>query len=251
MLFRRLTTAEAQDPHKRQYAEFWNLVHSLEHTSNVRLGVWRDRQPIPAPMPVISSTPHAVFGWPGRSKPNWAQLPLNAIKQNPDLLGTGEPDNVVLARRSLPKALLQALEQRFAYHPDLAGQEEGWWYIDRRPVPKAQPASRSSVALLPEQSSSRLRGLQDDVECLILVEVDDWWAVLSERALRVYEVGAALDDKHPVQFAQWKNRHRTIWDIEIATPISVSSIQRRFGKAAAKRAIPDVKSIIVRCKRHS
>ena len=251
MLFRRLTTSEARDPRKRQYAEFWNLVHSLEHTSNVRLGVWRDKQPVRTTTPVISSTPHAVFGWPGRSKPNWAPLPIDALEQNPEILGTGEPNNVVLARRNLPKTLFQALEQRYDYHPDLDGQEEGWWFTDGRSIPRSQPRSRSTIALLPEASGLRSHGLQEGVECLVLVEVDDWWAVLSERALRVYEVGAALDDHRPVQLAQWKKGRRTVWDVELAASITAGTVQRRFGRAAARRAIPDVKSIVVRCKRHA
>lgn len=250
MLFRRLSTAEAHDPRKRQFTEFWNLVHSLEHTSEVRLGVWQDRQPVRSPMPVISSTPQAVFGWPGRSKPNWVQLPLDAIERDPNLLGSGAPDNVVLARRSLSRTVLTALEKQYSYHPGIDGQEEGWWFLDGKRIPRTAPSSRSAMALLPEHSGSRSRGLHDNTECLLLVDVDDWWAVLSERALRVYETGAAIDDHQPVQFAQWKGAQRTIWDVAIAPSISVSTVQRRFGREAARRAVPNVKSILVRCNRH-
>ncbi|HWO24200.1 MAG TPA: hypothetical protein VNO30_35900 [Kofleriaceae bacterium] len=250
MLFRRPTVAEAQDPRKRQFVEFWNLVHSLEHTSDVRLGIWRAGQPKLTPAPVISSKPHAVFGWPGRAKLQWAQYPLDAIEDDPALLGTGKSNDVVFARRSLPKEIFEALEQQYSYRSTLDGQEEGWWFLDGKPPPKTQPSSRSTIALLPESKDSRSRGLHDGTDCLLLVDIDDWWGALSERALRVYETGAALDDHRPTQFAQWKRGHRMIYDVELAPSIPYNTVKRRFGQEAADRAVPDVKSIIVHCTRH-
>lgn len=250
MLFRRLTPVEAEDPGKRQLVEFWNLVHSLEHTSDVRLGIWRAQAPKQSLVPVISSTPFAVFGWQGRSRPVWTTLPLEAIRRDPSLLGTGTPDDVVLARRSLPEAVVTELEQRYAYRSKLDGQQEGWWFTDGKSVPKTAPTSRSTIALFPEPSGPRVRGLRDGVDCLVLVDVDDWWAVLSERAIRVYEVGTALDERRPVQFAQWDRGNRVLWDVQIAPSISFSAVHRRFGRGAAQRAIKDAKSIVVRCARH-
>jgi hypothetical protein len=251
MLLRRLTSAEAEDPNKRQLVEFWNLVHALEHTSDVRLGIWRARPPKQARGPVVSSTPFAVLGWQGRSRPAWTTLPLDAIRRDPSLLGTGKPDDVVLARRSLPEVVVTALEQQYSYRPELDGQQAGWWFIDGKKVPKHAPTSRSTIALLPEPNGTRVRGLRDGVDCLVLVDVDDWWAVLSETALLVYEVGTALDEHRPVQFAQWDRGHRIIWDVQLAPSIHFSTVHRRFGKEAAKRAIKDAKSIVVRCTRHS
>lgn len=251
MLVRRLTSSEVHDPGKRQLVEFWNLVHSLEHTSDVRLGVWRAGPPKQLLSPVVSSTPLAVLGWQGRSRPTWVTLPLDAIRRDPSILGTGKPDDVVLARRSLPGTVFTALEQRYSYSPRLEGQEEGWWFADEKPVPKTAPSSRSAIALLPEARGAWTRGVRAGADCLVLVDIDDLWAVLSERALRVYEIGAALDEHRPVQFAQWDRGHRTLWDVQIAPSIPFSAVHRRFGKEAAQRAIPDVKSIVVHCTRHS
>ena len=254
MLVRELSQSEARDPRKRQVVEFWNLVHALERASNVRLGIWLGRPPTRALAPVVSSTPLAVIGWQGRSGPAWATLPVDAIVRDPEILGTGHPDDVVLARRSLPAAVFAALERQYAYHPDLGNQQEGAWFLDGKTVPKAAPSSLSTLALLPEASGasgSGARGIRDGGECLVLVDLYDWWGVLSERALRVYDVGAALDDQRPVQFAQWTKGHRMTWDVELVTSISRIVVQRRFGKEAAGRARPDAKSIVVRCARRS
>jgi hypothetical protein len=249
MLARELSQSEARDPRKRQVVEFWNLVHTLERASNVRLGIWLDRPPTRPLAPVVSSTPLAVFGWQGRSGPAWATLPVNAILRDPAILGTGHADNVVLARRSLPTTVFAALKQRYAYHPDLGNQQEGAWFLEGKTVPKAAPTSLSTLALLPEDDGLGARGIHDGGECLVLVDLYDWWGVLSERALRVYDVGAALDDQRPVQFAQWTKGHRMIWNVELVTSISRSVVQRRFGKEAAGRARPDARSIVVRCAR--
>src|SRR5689334_24913788 len=166
MLVRRLTPDEETDPTKRQRVEFWNLVHSLEQTTDVRLGIWRVHPPTPSLAPVVSSKPLAVFGWQGPSRPVWAQLPLDLIRRDPQLLGTGTPDDVVLARRSLPKAVVTELEQRYAYRPQLAGQVEGWWFVDGKTVPRVIPSFRSTMALLPEPNSGRKAALRDGTDCL-------------------------------------------------------------------------------------
>jgi len=248
MLVRELTAAETRDPRKRQLMEFWNLVHALEHSSDVRLGIWLESPPALSQAPVVSSAPLAVLGWQGRSSPGWVALPVDALRRDPRTLGTGVPDDVVLARRSLPAAVFTALEERYSYRPDLDGQEDGSWFLDGQSVPRTAPASRSAVALLPEVVG-RARGIREGGECLVLVDIDDWWAVLSERALRIYDIGAALDDTRPVQFVQWEKSHRVLWGVQLAPSISLSAVRRRFGKEAATRARPDAKSIVVRCSR--
>lgn len=88
------------------------------------------------------------------------------------------------------------------------------------------------------------------MDSLLLVEIDDYWRVLSDRALRVYDVGAGLDDGQPVQFAQWKDRRRLVWNVQLAAPISLKTVRSRFGAEAARRAVPHALSIVVSCTRH-
>jgi hypothetical protein len=248
MLVRELTPAEARDPRSRHRVEFWSLVHRLELSSDVRLGIWGDGPPTEQAMPV-SSSPLAVFGWQGLSGPLWMPLSIDSVRRCRSILGTGTPADVVLARRSLPKAILAALRERYGYRPEVEGQQDGWWFLDGRRVPKTAPTFRSTVSLLPEITGARTRAIRDSAECLALVDVDDWWAVLSEAAILVYEVGAALHERRVVRFAQWSNDRRVVWNVEPVDPIAFSQVRRRFGKEAADRARSDVKSVVVRCSR--
>jgi hypothetical protein len=91
--------------------------------------------------------------------------------------------------------------------------------------------------------------MRDHSESLVLIDVDDIWLVLSDIALRVYQVGAALEDGLPVHFAQWDRERRIVWRVELASPISRAMVQRRFGKEPVMRARADAKSIVVRCSR--
>ena len=248
MLLREPTASEAKDPHKRQHVAFWNFAHSLERSTDCRLGIWRNERPRWAAS-ATSRQPLAVFGWPGRSRFEWAPVSLGAVSRDPALLGTGQPGDVVLARESLKPGLFAELEKRFAYRPRLTGQQEGWWFYDRQPVPKVTPSARSTIALLPETLPTQGHPMRDHSESLVLIDVDDIWLVLSDVALRVYQVGAALEDGLPVHFVQWDRERRIVWRVELASPISRAMVQRRFGKEAAMRARGDAKSIVVRCSR--
>jgi hypothetical protein len=248
MLIREATASEAKDPQKRQHISFWNFAHSLERSTDCRLGIWHNERPRGV-VSASSRQPLAVFGWPGRSRFELALVSLDAVSRDPDLLGRGQPGDVVLARESLKPSLFAELERRFGYRPRLAGQEEGWWFYDRQPVPKVAPSARSTIALLPEATPTLGHPMRDHSESLMLIDVDDIWLVLSDAALRVYQVGAALEDGLPVHFAQWARGRRIVWQVELASPISRAMVQRRFGKEAAARARGDAKSIVVRCSR--
>jgi hypothetical protein len=244
MLVRGLTHEESADPVKRQFVDFWNAAHALEQGGDVRLGIWKTKAPkVPAISFPSQSAAVAIVGWPTRSRFGMTTLPLSLLERDPTLLGTGSPKDVVLARRSLPNKLVSELATRFSYRARLENQEDGWWFLEGKPVPRHAPARRDAIALLPEAKPG-----SSSFDALVLVEVDDYWAVLSERALRVYTVGAALDDARPVQFAQWKPA-RVVWDVVSRPSISLAEVTRRFGRSAAERAIPQVKSIIVSCTR--
>jgi hypothetical protein len=51
-------------------------------------------------------------------------IPLGLVERDPDLLGTGTSDDVVIARRSLSETVFSELE-KFSYRPRLANQEDG------------------------------------------------------------------------------------------------------------------------------
>ena len=238
MLARELTPGKISDPRKRQRVDFSNLAHAMEYRGDVRLALWQKTAPKWSGK-TSSSSSLAIIGWPTHARVGLATIPLSAVTRDPTLLGKGDPDDVVLARASLPESVFEALEERYGYRPDLHRQELGWWFFDGKSVPKTVPSSRSAVALLPSTvTNSR--------DALVLVDIDDRWAVLSEVALRVYDVGAALDDKRPVQFVRWQSGRRIIWDVELAQSIPHSVVKARFGKEAASRARPDARSIVVR-----
>lgn len=248
MLLRELTPQEANDPVKKRRLDFWNVVQAMEYRSDVRLGIWKAKPPKLPALSFPTSATLAVFGWPTRSRFGMATVPLALVERDHDLLGTGTPDDVVMARRSLPETMFSELGKRFSYRPRLENQEDGWWFLDSKPIPLHPPTRHEGLALLPE--SSETSGRRTRMDALVLVEINDYWSVLSERALRVYDVGAALDDGHPVQFAQWKDRRRLVWQVQLAAPISLKTVRGRFGVEAARRAVPHALSIVVSCTRH-
>jgi hypothetical protein len=248
MLLPELTPQEANDPLKKRRVDFWNVVHAMEHRSDVRLGIWKSRPPKLPALSFPASATLAVFGWPTRSRLGMATVPLALVERNPDLLGTGTSDDVVMARRSLPHTMFSELEKRFSHRPRLQDQEDGWWFLDNKPIPSHPPTRHEGLALLPDPHETNVRRTRMD--SLLLVEIDDYWRVLSERALRVYDVGAGLEDGRPVQFAQWKDRRRLVWNVQPAAPISLKTVRSRFGAEAARRAVPHALSIVVSCTRH-
>jgi hypothetical protein len=247
VLVRELTREDALDPQKKRLIDFWNVAHAMEHRSDVRLGIWRTKPPKLPAVSFPASTALAVFAWPTRARFGMATLPLGFVERDPDLLGTGTSDDVVMARRSLPEAVFSELEKRFSYRPRLENQEDGWWFLDKKPIPAHAPPRHEGLALLPESGDAN--GRRTKMDALLLVEIDDYWRVLSERALRVYGVGAALDDQQPVQFVQWKRRRRVVWDVRLASPVLLKNISARFGAEAADRALPHAPSIVVSCTR--
>jgi hypothetical protein len=111
MLIREATASEAKDRHKRQHIAFWNFAHSLERSTDCRLGIWHNERP----QWVASARPRqplAVFGWPGQARFEWAPVSLDTVSRDPDLLGRGQPGDVVLARVSA--ALEDGLPVHFA-----------------------------------------------------------------------------------------------------------------------------------------
>jgi hypothetical protein len=247
MLVRELTLEESSDPRKKRRLDFWNVTHAMEHGSDVRLGIWKTKPPKLPPFAFPSSASLVVFGWPARGRFGMATLPLGLLERNLDLLGTGTPDDVVVARRSLPDTMFTELEKRFSYRPSLVNQEDGWWFLDNKVIPHRAPARHEGLAVLPELRD--VGATRAKMDALLLVEIDDFWRVLSERALRVYNVGAAVDDQQPVQFVQWKNRRRVVWDVHLAASISQDVVRDRFGDEAADRALQHAQSIVVRCVR--
>lgn len=246
MLVRELSESEAADPRKRQHNDFWNFCHRLEESTDVRLGIWNESRPPWATKRVVpTSPPLVVFGWPGASQPEWISASLSIIVKDPSILGSGHPESVVLARSTLPAAVLSELRNRYQYVPTLLRQQEGWWFIEREP-PAAEPTWRSPLALLPE---GRADAMQVDGKYLLLVDVDDYWLVLSEGALRIYETGAALEDAASVRFAQWNGGRRAVYSVMLETSISNATVRKRFGAEAARRARSDAKSVVVSCKR--
>lgn len=229
---------------ERQRVDLWNRAHSLE-SRECQLGLWMNRA-LPTPMPALAEgEPFAVLGWQGPTSLTWTLVPLAMIRQNPDLLGRGTEEDVVLAHERLPSRVWKELQARFGYTPKLPGQVDGWWFVDNHPVPRRRPSYRSTLAVLPNPhtapSASQFNGL-------LLVDVANRWLVLSKVGLPLYQVGAALNEARPVHFVQWHGSSRTTWTVDVVDHLAHRKVEAQFGAAAARRARSDAQSIVVRCR---
>jgi hypothetical protein len=230
--------------------EFWNKAHSVGMVERQWcLALWCSARPqwaSPGSRRSAASRlvePVVGFGWPRRmgERVSWSEVPLREVVDSIDRLDVAS--EVVLARRDLPTAVLQELERRFGYTPGLRGQVSGWWLDDEDPAPTLAPAWQPTGALVTTRRDGALR---PGDEALILVEVDDWWAVLSEYAMLTYSFGAALFDGRPIRFAANERGTLRCWFVGRVDTVDRSQVARRFGDDVAQRARPDAPSVLVR-----
>jgi hypothetical protein len=83
----------------------------------------------------------------------------------------------------------------------------------------------------------------------VLIEVDDCWFVLSERALLTYAFGSRLTAGEPLRFVRSTKAGLERWLAQPAAGISFAEVEARFGPAVARRARRDAAAVLVRMHR--
>lgn len=215
----------------RAYARFWNHLHSIETAlAGVKLGLWLRG---PASIPAESPGGEVVveLGWSISAD----QFQYTRAVMGADAFRTFDWSTVqavALARFELPKWTHDLLTQRTGYAAVVPGQVSGWW------TDQPMPASRPDGALLPEGGM-----LADQRECLVLVDVDDWWGVLSGVGLGSYTFGAQLEAGETVSFLDGDGRRWAVRRIEDAEP---GEVRARWGAQAAERARAGAPAVRVR-----
>ena len=137
---------------------------------------------------------------------------------------------------------LGAMEDPLDHEDGLPGQVDGYWFGSTEDIPAERPGYLPTGAVLPQGGV-----LVGDVQCLDLVPVEDAWYPLSDAGVYTYAHSASLtygDSYFFVPAAAWG----TIYLAEMGEPLDPAEVGKRFGTAAAKRARPDRKSVIVRLR---
>lgn len=226
---------------EKQFARFWSRAHAVDSLMDGwQLALWYRQQPAWASSQVRRnrSDTIAAIAWPGDGRRrNWKLLSVDVFVQNPAFLVGAV--SVVLARKRLPPDVFRLLEERLDYRRELPGQVNGWWYEAVEKVPSTRPDWRHTGALY-----SPPQGIGTGRECLVLVEIDDWWGVLSERALYTYTFGSHLADGETVAFLC---DHSELGGVELslARRINHGIVHTDFGVAAAERARDDAKTVVL------
>lgn len=216
----------------RALAEFFAKAHSSWALSEgLELALWSPR---PVPARFLSRIEQirsgvAMFGWKDGSRLRKGFVRFNHLE---DVLS--QEHEVVLARRTLPVAVTRLLEDRLGHRAVADRQIEGW-FRDRQPH-----GVRPTGALLPPRGEDALRV---GMHCVVLVEVADYWVVLSERGLRTYVFGGALADGRAVVF--FPRGEEGGWSLRRAPGLEHDALRRRFGEDAAGRARPDAPALVV------
>jgi hypothetical protein len=216
----------------RAYARFWNHLHSIDSAlSGVKLGLWLKNA---GSVPTRSSDDGIVveLGWAvGDDKFETARrvLRLDALSE----FDWSAVQAVALARFELPRWAHDLLATRMGYAATLPTQVSGWWTDATQ-----KPGSRPSGALLPEGGE-----LANERECLVLVDVDDWWGVLSPLGLGTYTFGAQLEAGETISFLDETGRR---WAVRRVSDADSAEVLARWGAQAAERARAGLPAIRVK-----
>lgn len=217
---------------ERAYARYWNQVHSVESAlSGVQLALWLRTAPS-----LPRESPKGVtveFGWPVSVDQ------IETLRRTLDVAALqtfdwGLVEAVALARFELPKWVHDILKRKLSYSAELPEQVNGWWTDEVE-----RPTWRPNGALLPPHGEL----LTDQQDCLVLIDVDDWWGVLSILGLGSYAFGSRLESGETVSFLDERGRRWAVRALDFVDPINVEA---RWGIHAAQRTRPGVGAVRVR-----
>ncbi len=228
------------------YAKFFNVAHSGDFWGEGwRLVLWRSN-------PLINGLPSAyspdpvtdyivAFGWQGpQGEPVWRTTSLSTVMENLDLLDDSE---VVLAHEPLPHEIWNKLEESLGYRRRMKRQRLGWWFENIEHAPELEPQHKPTGALLFEGEKENPPG-----NALVLVDVDNYWCVLSELGRGTYRASAQLTNGQEMFFIPQKDDfylHLEMWKVRFVDFLEFDRISDLFGPEAEDRARPDAPSIRV------
>ena len=250
MLFIQSTSADL-DSDARGFEEFFNASHSVEAIiQGVKLAVWCSSRPLSWR---VEATGGAVawFGWLDSGHVDRMAVPIDYLEEHPEVLRTLR--YVALATPDLQERtprVWRALEAG-GYRPKLSRQITGW-YLDNPEVTTQKPSHRPSLALLPERSDRPWHS----VRCLVLVEVNYMWLVLSERGASQYTHGSRLVHGETIDFLPESGSAPV--ELELATRrVQPEQLEAEFGPGlldadadalGITRARPDAAALVVHVK---
>jgi hypothetical protein len=159
-------------------------------------------------------------------------------------------EDVVLARPTLPERIRDVLN-RAGYYWEIPGeayrnQRFGWQEETREAAEKTRsqrPSHNGTLGVLPAPGK-RL----DEDECLLLVEVNYQWLVLSEIGLHGRTGGQKLLRGESIYFVTNEAEDWAIYELALQRMVERNEVDVKWGVPAARRARPDAPSVVIRAK---
>lgn len=127
-------------------------------------------------------------------------------------------------------------------HPGISGQVEGYWFRSETEVPASKPAYDPTRAVRPAGR------LEDNVDCLDLVDIDGVRHPLSESGVHTYAHSGSLVYGQPYFFAP-ASRWGTLYKASLGSMEEPERIGTRFPPEASQRARPDRKVVVLHLSR--
>lgn len=121
----------------------------------------------------------------------------------------------------------------------IPGQRFGYWYSEDEKIPDRPPPYHPTGAVLPKLDAA---GRREDAY-LDLVNIDDFWAPLSEAGSFTYSHTAGLLRGERWFFVSWDGGDREVLEAGLAAPLDPAEVETEYGELAAERARRDVPAI--------
>jgi len=144
--------------------------------------------------------------------------------------------------RELSSQLDMHIADEATSHPDIPGQVEGYWFRSETEIPASKPAYNPTGAVLPAGR------LEDNVDCLDLVDIDGVWYPLSESGVHTYAHSGSLSYGQPYFFAP-VSTWGTLYKASLGSMEEPAQIGARFPSGAIQRARPDRKVVVLHLSR--
>lgn len=234
-------------PREKAWVELFNAVHSPgAFLMGVDFAAVLPKRPASLP-PEHEGQRYAALSWPGRRQPYLVPIEELMAKQGrllKGLLKGVRPEDVALATPKLPAEIWRFLNERGYFREiDHQRQQEGWlseseqdarWYLEH------QPDFDASAALLPRKGQDGIVG----VECLLLVQVNYQWHVLSEVGAHGRAGGSELLRGEKAWFVTSRPRWSG-YTVRIERKVNADEVGFAWGLKARERARGDVPSLVV------
>lgn len=141
-------------------------------------------------------------------------------------------------------------EQPVPARPELKGQVFGYWFGPRERIPKDPPGVPTGAVLPRGRTPFKTKQLS----CLDLVNVQNYWLVLSELGRYTYNHTTGLlrgEDWSFVPVPEVTGRWPVAYAVSYDEPLSASEVARLYGADVASRARPDAPAVQLRLVQRS